>query len=481
MDWGFDNTYASELEGFYVPWKPALSPDPALVALNDALARELRLDPTYLRSPEGLGVLAGTVVPDGADPLAQAYSGHQFGQLSPMLGDGRAVLLGEVTDVHGDRRDISFKGSGRTPFSRGGDGKAVIGPVLREYVVGEAMHALGIPTTRALAAVTTGEPVHRDGQMQPGAVLVRVAASHLRVGTFEMARHHGSVDHVRQLADYAMARHFPALMPGDYAGFLASVVTRQAELIAAWMSVGFIHGVMNSDNMTISGETIDYGPCAFMDVFDDQQVFSSIDVGGRYRYLNQPPIAAWNLARLAEALAPLLAEDNESLTRRIAAFEPEYRAAYLRRFRAKLGVAGEQHTDQALIDDLLAMMKTNRLDFTGTFRRLAMVLGGEKEAVREQILDLAAYDDWQSRWLDRLGSADREATATTMNQVNPIYIPRNHLVDAALSAASTGDLAPFEELVSVIGDPFTQRPGLQRYAESAPDGFTDRFVTYCGT
>lgn len=481
MDWGFDNSYARDLEGFYVPWQPVPSTDPTLLAVNDELARELRLDPDQLRSPAGVAVLAGNAVPDGAHPLAQAYSGHQFGSFSPMLGDGRAVLLGEVIDVHGDRRDIAFKGSGRTPFSRGGDGKAVIGPVLREYVVGEAMHALGVPTTRALAAVTTGEAVPRDGRVLPGAVLTRVASSHLRVGTFQMARHHGSVDHLRQLADYAMSRHYPSLATGDYAGFLSAVVSRQAELIAAWMSVGFIHGVMNTDNMSISGETIDYGPCAFLDVYDEQQVFSSIDVGGRYRYAQQPPVAAWNLARLAEALAPLLERDGDDPERRVGAFGSEYRAAYLRRFRAKLGLSGERDADQSLIDDLLAVLSTNRLDLTNTFRRLAATLAGDPDALREEVVDLAAYDAWRARWLQRLGDADRDVVAKGMNLVNPVYLPRNHLVEEALRAAAGGDLAPFEDLVAAVGDPFTVRAGLERYSEPAPDGFTDRYVTYCGT
>lgn len=481
MGWSFDNSYARDLEGFYVPWQPAPSPDPALVAINDDLANELRLDPEQLRTPEGTAVLAGNAVPDGAQPLAQAYSGHQFGQLSPMLGDGRAVLLGEVIDVHGSRRDIAFKGSGRTPFSRGGDGKAVLGPVLREYIVGEAMHALGIPTTRALAAVTTGQPVHRDGRMLPGAVLTRVASSHLRVGTFEMARHHGEAEHVRRLADYAMNRHYPWLADGDYAGFLSAVVSRQAELIASWMSVGFVHGVMNSDNMTISGETIDYGPCAFLDVYDEQQVFSSIDVGGRYRYSHQPPIAVWNLTRLAETLAPLPDSNADDLTRRVASFEDEYRAAYLRRFRAKLGLSGEQDGDRALIDDLLSLMSSNRLDFTGSFRRLARELVGDGDALRDHVLDLAAYDEWQRRWLDRIGSEDRKVVGKQMDLVNPIYIPRNHLVEEALRAAVEGDVVPFTELVAAVSEPYTPRAGFERYAEPGPDGFTDQYVTYCGT
>ncbi len=507
MHWAFDNTYARELEGYYEPWQPAASPDPTLVALNDALAGELALDPSWLRSDDGLAVLVGNTVPDGAEPIAQAYSGHQFGYLSPMLGDGRAVLLGELIDGNGNRRDISFKGSGRTPFSRGGDGKAVLGPVLREYVVGEAMHALGIPTTRALAAVTTGETVLREQGMLPGAILTRVASSHLRVGTFEMANHHGSPEHVRKLADYAIARHYPELDAGDHAGFLSAVVTRQAELIAAWMSIGFIHGVMNSDNMTISGETIDYGPCAFMDAYDDQRVFSSIDTGGRYRYANQPPIAVWNLSLLAETLVPLIADNTvvddgrrpaetsqdedvrkqaiddaiADATRRVEAFAPQCSDAYLRRFRAKLGLQGKDAADQQLVDELLSIMKLNQADFTGTFRRLAKVLGGEADAVRERITDVTTYDAWQAKWLDRLGEQDHATTAKQMDAVNPVYIPRNHLVEQALQAAVDGELGPFEQLLDAVTDPFTERPGLERYAEPAPDGFTDRYVTFCGT
>ncbi|WP_153504099.1 protein adenylyltransferase SelO [Cumulibacter manganitolerans] len=487
MDWRFDNTYARELDGFYVPWDPAVPPAPRLVALNTELAAELGLDPGVLAGEEGVAALSGAVVPEGATPLAQAYSGHQFGQLSPMLGDGRAVLLGEIVDRHGNRRDIAFKGSGRTQFSRGGDGKAVLGPVLREYVVGEAMHALGIPTTRALAAATTGEQVLRDGGVQPGAILTRVAASHLRVGTFQMAAHHGTVEHVRRLADYAMARHYPEVAPGDYAGFLSAVIARQAELIASWMSIGFIHGVMNTDNMTISGETIDYGPCAFLDAYDEDQVFSSIDTGGRYRYGQQPPIALWNLSRFAETLLGLLAEDGDvdaaiaDATERVEAFVAAYDAARAARLRAKLGLAGAVESDGVLIGDLLSMMAMNRLDFTSTFRGLARVLRGEPDDVREHVLDLAAYDAWQARWRQRLGETDRTATAAAMDAVNPVYIPRNHLVEEALAAAVDGDLAPFEQLLSVVREPFTERPGLDRYAEPAPAEFTTGYVTYCGT
>lgn len=430
MNWGFDNTYARELDGFYRQWNPDPSPDPALIALNDELVTELGWDPEYLRSADGMAVLTGNHVPEGAAPIAQAYSGHQFGQFNPMLGDGRAVVLGEVLDTSGRRRDIAFKGSGRTPFSRGGDGKAVLGPVLREYVMGEAMHALGIPTTRALAAVTTGEEIWRQDGVQPGAMLTRVAASHLRVGTFEMVRQHGTLEQLRLLADYAMARHYPELDEADYPGFLSGVVRRQADLIAAWMSVGFIHGVMNTDNMTISGETIDYGPCAFLDEYDPDQVFSSIDATGRYRYSQQPAIAAWNLARFAETLLPLFGTDDavDDATRRVQAFFDEYQQAYLKRFSAK--------TDEP-IDDLLLRMQTGRLDFTQTFRAAGVQ--------------------------------------------NPIYVPRNHLVEEALGAATAGDYEPFHTLLEVLRDPFTERPGFEKYAEPSPAGFTESFVTYCGT
>lgn len=484
MNWGFDNTYARDLEGFYLDWAPAPSPKPRLIDVNDDLARELDLDPEYLRSDDGIAVLAGNEVPGGSHPLAQAYAGHQFGHYSPLLGDGRALLLGEVIDAAGNRRDIAFKGSGRTRFSRGGDGKAAIGPVLREYVVAEAMHALGIPTTRALAAVSTGEIVPRDGRALQGAILTRVAASHLRVGTFELVARNGGIEQLRRLADYAMARHYPDLEDGDYAGFLSAVVERQATLVAQWMSVGFIHGVMNTDNMTISGETIDYGPCAFMEAYDDNQVFSSIDTGGRYRYSQQPPIVAWNLSRLAETLIPLIVDAGAvtadeavaDATNRVEQFFALYEAERLTLFTAKLGLP---EADAALIDDLLQLMAANRLDFTLTFRNLARVLRGERDAVRENVVDIEAYDAWQHRWLDRID--DGEATADAMDSVNPLYIPRNHLVEQALEAAQNDDLQPFEQLLSVIREPYAERPAEAMYAEPAPLAFTSGYITYCGT
>ena len=343
LNFAFDNTYRRSLEGFYAPWQAATVPAPKLIQLNRALAAELGLDADALASDAGAAIFAGNVVPLGAEPLAQAYAGHQFGGFVPQLGDGRALLLGEVIDRHGRRRDIQLKGSGRTPFSRGGDGKATLGPVLREYLLGEAMHALGIPTTRALAAVTTGEPVYRD-QILPGAVLTRVAASHIRVGTFQFFAARGDTAKVRQLADYTIARHYPdvATAANPYLAFLDAVVNAQAALIARWMLVGFIHGVMNTDNMAVSGETIDYGPCAFMDRYHPQTVFSSIDRQGRYAYGNQPNIARWNLARLAETLLPLIHSDEKAaiaaVSNAVNAFTDRYDTFWLEGMRAKLGM-----------------------------------------------------------------------------------------------------------------------------------------------
>lgn len=485
MQWRFDNTYARELSGLYSPWRPEPVAAASLVALNDDLATELGLDAEWLRSEQGVAVLAGNAVPEGATPLAQAYAGHQFGHFSGLLGDGRALVLGEVVDVHGRRRDVALKGSGRTPYSRGGDGRAAIGPVLREYLVGEAMHALGIPTTRALAAVATGEVVRRE-LPQPGAVLTRVASSHLRVGTFELVARQGSVDQLRRLADYARDRHYPQLESPDPLDLLAAVAERQAELVAAWLSVGFVHGVMNTDNMTISGETIDYGPCAFLDGFDVRTVFSSIDTGGRYAFGAQPTVAAWNLARLAEALLPLAeGEQEEELVERanqlIHGFLERLESARLRRFRRKLGLADDQADDASLVDDLLALMQSERWDMTLTFRRLAQVVRGDGDAVRGHALDLPAYDAWQDRWLTRLGDHDPAAVARGMDETNPLYLPRNHLVEEALAAGVAGDLGPFRSLLTAVREPFVERAGLERYAEPAPDGFTESYVTFCGT
>jgi len=479
----FDNSYVRELPGLYEPWRAAPAPAPRLLALNDDVAVELGIDPLALRTPEGVALLTGNAVPEGATPVAQAYAGHQFGGYSPRLGDGRALLLGEVLDVHGRRRDLHLKGSGRTPFARGGDGKAAVGPMLREYVAGEAMHALGIPTTRALAVVATGDQVARE-TLLPGAILCRVAASHVRVGTFEYA---ARVDPelVRRLADYAIARHHPEAGEADdpYFAFLDAVVCAQASLIAQWMLVGFIHGVMNTDNMTISGETIDYGPCAFMDAYDSATVFSSIDHGGRYAYGNQPAIAQWNLARLAETLLPLLDDDSDAAvaaaTGVLQTFPERFQEHWSGGMRAKLGLADHRPGDDALIDDLLALLGAQRVDFTSFFRALSASLRGDENRVRSLLVDEpATFDAWAGRWRTRIASP---AVADAMDRVNPIYIPRNHRVEEALTAATAGDLDPFQRLVDVVTEPYSERPGLEDYATPAPPAFCGGYRTFCGT
>ncbi len=484
----FDNSYVRDLEELYVPWQAAPAPAPQLLALNEELAAELGADAAGLRAPDGVDLLVGNVAPAGASPVAQAYAGHQFGGYSPRLGDGRALLLGEVIDVHGRRRDLHLKGSGRTPFARGGDGKAAVGPMLREYLIGEAMHGLGIPTTRALAVVATGERVRRE-TMLPGAVLVRVAASHVRVGTFQYAAARGDAALVRRLADHAITRHHPDVVEADnrYLAFLEAVVDAQASLLARWMLVGFIHGVMNTDNMTISGETIDYGPCAFMEAFDPATVFSSIDHGGRYAYGNQPAVAQWNLARLAETLLPLIHVENE--TARSAAidvlqsFPGRYHASWDRGMGAKLGLGdGQRDGDDAPADDLLALLEAQSVDFTACFRALSSSLRGDVAPARSLFDEPSAFDAWTERWRARLAAraADPQATAEAMDRVNPAYIPRNHLVEEALAAATAGDLQPFRALVDVVSQPFDERPGLEAYASPAPSTFS-AYRTFCGT
>ena len=482
----FDDSYVRELEGLYVPWRAAQAPAPRLLVLNDELARELGADPAALRAPDGVALLSGAA-PDGASPVAQAYAGHQFGSFVPRLGDGRALLLGEVLDVHGRRRDLHLKGSGRTPFARGGDEKAAVGPMLREVLMGEAMHALGIPTTRALAVVATGDQVVRETVL-PGAVLTRVAASHLRVGTFEYAALLGDVALVRRLADHAIARHHPHAAEAEhpYLAFLESVVDAQASLVARWMLVGFIHGVMNTDNMAISGETIDYGPCAFMDAFDPATVFSSIDHGGRYAYGNQPRIALWNLARLAETLLPLFDADIDravaAATEVLETFPDRYREYRANGMAAKLGLGDVRGEDGSLSDDLLALLHEQAVDYTSCFRALSSALRGDATRVRSLFDEPAAFDAWSARWLARLSSraSERQAIADAMDRVNPAYIPRNHLVEHALTAATAGDLAPFRTLLDVLVEPFEERPGLETYAEPAPPSIGP-YRTFCGT
>lgn len=473
--------FARELGDLAVPWQAESTPDPRLLAVNDRLAGDLGLDPAWLRTPEGIGLLTGTRLPDGATPVAQAYAGHQFGGFSPRLGDGRALLVGELVDRDGTLRDLHLKGSGRTPFARGGDGLASVGPMLREYVVSEAMHALAIPTTRSLAVTATGRSVRRE-EILPGAVLARVAGSHLRVGSFQYAASTGDVALLRRLADHAIARHHPvaARSGRPYLALFDAVVAVQASLVARWMLVGFVHGVMNTDNMTVSGETIDYGPCAFLDAFDPKAVYSSIDHGGRYSYGNQPVAAEWNLARLAEALLPLLDEDQERAvalaTDSLGAFRARYSTAWAAGMRAKLGLpAGlDGAVATTLVDELLVLAERSRVDHTSLYRSLASAARGDTEAARGLFLDLPDFDDWCARW--RATGPDPDA----MDRTNPLRIPRNHLVEEALDAAVSGDLAPFERLVVAVTSPFNERPGLERYAAPAPDDF-GTYRTFCGT
>jgi uncharacterized protein YdiU (UPF0061 family) len=486
----FQNTYAALPAGFFARVAPTPVAAPRLIKLNRPLAVHLGLDPDLLSSPEGTEVLAGKRVPDGADPIAMAYAGHQFGHFVPQLGDGRAILLGEVIDADGVRRDIQLKGSGPTPFSRRGDGRAALGPVLREYIVSEAMAAMGIPTTRSLAAVMTGESVMRETVL-PGAVLTRVASSHIRVGTFQYFAARGDTEGVRQLADHVIGRHYPeaANTERPYHALLQGVIARQAELIARWLLVGFIHGVMNTDNSSISGETIDYGPCAFLDQYDPATVFSSIDEQGRYAYANQPRIALWNLTRLAECLLPLFSSDQDKAISEaqalLADFAEKFDAAYQAGLRAKLGLFTARDGDAALAQDLLSAMAQNQADFTLTFRWLgdAAFDAAADHEVRSLFTDPAAYDEWAARWRRRLGEEPQDATArrNAMRSVNPAFIPRNHRVEAVIQAAmNNDDFAPFEELLTVLSRPYEDQPAFAAYAEPPlPDQRV--LQTFCGT
>jgi uncharacterized protein YdiU (UPF0061 family) len=485
----FDNSYVHLPERFYARRAPTPVAAPRLIRLNRALAEALGLDPDWLSGPEGVAALAGNGVPDGADPIAAAYAGHQFGNFVPQLGDGRAILLGEVIDRMGHRRDIQLKGSGPTPFSRRGDGRAALGPVLREYLVSEAMAALGVPTTRALAAVTTGEPVVRE-TLLPGAVLTRVAASHIRVGTFQFFAARGDVEGVRALADHVVARHYPeaAQAANPYRALLEAVIARQAELVARWLLVGFVHGVMNTDNMSVAGETIDYGPCAFLDAYDPRTVYSSIDRNGRYAYGEQPRIALWNLTRLAETLLPLLADDESAAVAEaeaaLAGYAARFEAAYHGGLGRKLGLGETREGDPALAGDLLKRMAENQADFTLTFRNLcAAAERPEVGAVRDLFVDPTAFDDWASRWRERLALEGRDpaATAAAMRAVNPAFIPRNHRVEAMIEAAvERGDFTPFETLLTVLSRPYAEQPENAAYAE-APTGGGVGYRTFCGT
>jgi len=484
----FENSYADQLEGFYTRLSGAKAPAPELIKLNYPLASELGLRLDNLKPEEIANIFTGSISPQGAEPLAQVYAGHQFGSFNPQLGDGRALLLGEVIDEYGNRRDIHLKGSGRTTYSRGGDGKAVLGPVLREYILGEAMYALNVPTTRALAAIGTGEQVMRE-RFAPGAVLARVASSHLRVGTFQYFAARDEMDKVKQLADYTLQRHYPTLTESKnpYLGLLCVVRDRQAELIARWMTLGFIHGVMNTDNMTISGETIDYGPCAFMESYDPATVFSSIDTQGRYAYGNQPSIAQWNLARLAEALLPLIDDNSDKAvalaTHEINVFSERYQEFWLDGMCLKLGMTNKETDDINLVNKLLGSMEGQNVDFTLLFRRLANATQGNNAIVQDLFDDLEKFDQWYIHWIERLerDPMQVEARIASMNSVNPIYVPRNHKVEEALQAAETEtNYEPFEKLMKVLAKPFEEREGLEEYAEPAPSDFP-AYRTFCGT
>ena len=486
----FNNTYTLLPGRFFARTAPTPVGAPRLIRLNRSLALHLGLDPEWLVSQEGVEILAGNRTPDGAASIAMAYAGHQFGGFVPQLGDGRAILLGEVLDRDGCRRDIQLKGAGPTSFSRRGDGRASLGPVLREYVVSEAMAALGIPTTRALAAVTTGEKVYREEAL-PGAVFTRVASSHIRVGTFQFFASRGDVEGVRLLADHVITRHYPDAARAEcpYLALLKSVIKAQAELIARWMLVGFIHGVMNTDNMSVAGETIDYGPCAFLDQYDPETVFSAIDTGGRYAYGNQPAIGGWNLTRLAECLLPLLSEDDDSAVAQaqeaLGRYAPTFEQAYQAGLRRKLGLFTEHKDDVALGRDFLRMMSAGHADFTLTFRRLSDAVSDPRNntSVRSLFADPAAYDQWEPRWREQLAQegTNPASLGALMRAVNPAYIPRNHRVEAVIRAAvDTQDFGPFEELLTVLAKPFDDQPAYARYQEP-PQSHERVYQTFCGT
>ncbi|MHB8476974.1 MAG: protein adenylyltransferase SelO [Steroidobacteraceae bacterium] len=484
------SSYADLPERFYARIRPTPVAQPRLLEFNRPLCAELRLDVGDLDSQALAGIYSGNVLPQGLVPIATAYAGHQFGQFVPQLGDGRAILLGEAQDQGGVRRDIQLKGSGRTPYSRSGDGRAALGPVLREYLVSEAMHALGIPTTRALAAVATGETVYRERAL-PGAILTRVAASFVRVGTFQFFAARGDVDGVRQLADYVIGRHFPQIRSErqPYLALLRAVIGAQASLIAGWMHVGFIHGVMNTDNMAVSGETIDFGPCAFMDSYDPAAVFSSIDGQGRYAYGNQPHAAVWNLARFAETLLPILDENVERAVElageALETFAPRFSDLSLAGVRRKLGLSTREDGDAALADELLAAMHANQADFTLTFRGLCDA--AEHDAgdapVRTLFANPRDYDRWAVRWRARLAREAQQPRerAAAMRAVNPAFIPRNHRIQRVIDAAiESGDFAPFAELSAVLARPYEQRAGFEPYA-AAPQPAERVLRTFCGT
>ncbi|NYD89097.1 protein adenylyltransferase SelO [Sphingomonas melonis] len=488
MNIAFDNSYAQLPVRFFAATRPLQSPSPKLIRINDQLAAELGIDPAWLKSTGGLDMLSGRVLPEGTEPIAQAYAGHQFGNFVPQLGDGRAILLGEVVDRQGRRRDIQLKGAGRTRFSRGGDGRAALGPVLREYLVSEAMAALNIPTTRALAAVSTGDLVERETRL-PGAMLTRVASSHIRVGTFQYFAARQDVEALRLLADHVIARHHPAAAAttSPYRALLDAVIAAQVDLVARWLLVGFIHGVMNTDNMSVAGETIDFGPCAFMDAYDPATVFSSIDRTGRYAYGNQPRIAHWNLTRFAETLLPLLADQQDTAIEdaqdALAGFGPAFETAYFDGLRRKIGLASDEPGDINLIDDVLTRLKDNTVDFTLFFRNLGSAAIGQDEPVRALFIDPTAFDGWAAAWRLRLSreTRDAESRRASMDRVNPAFIPRNHQVEAMIeTAVQRNDFSPFHRLLDILSRPFDDQLDAKTFAEP-PLPHERVAATFCGT
>lgn len=477
--WNLENSYAQLPEFFYSDVKPTAVQSPQLVMFNESLATSIGLNADVLKS-EGAAIFAGNALPTGSEPIAQAYAGHQFGHFT-MLGDGRAVLLGEQITSQGDRFDIQLKGAGRTPYSRGGDGRAALGPMLREYVISEAMHALGIQTTRSLAVVTTGEVILREKKL-PGAILTRVASSHIRVGTFQYVANFGEADELKKLADYTIQRHYPFIKDEEnqYLLLFKEVIKRQAELIAKWQLVGFIHGVMNTDNMTISGETIDYGPCAFMNQYDPKTVFSSIDHQGRYAYGNQPLIGEWNLARFAESILPLFHEEIETAVKlaeeALSEFRNIYHEHWLRGMRAKLGLLNEEKEDETLIDDLLELMQRNKADYTNTFRAFTLHQQNQCELYGKE-----GFKEWVARWQARQSRQEeaKEEINQWMKKHNPAVIPRNHRVEDALEAAVNGDMQVMHRLLAVLANPYAYSKEQEEYSTVPEVNFP--YQTFCGT
>ena len=483
MNWNFDNSYVRDLEGFYAPWKPVQVPKPSLLMWNHALADRLGLSANSSTAEE----LSGNIIPSGAEPVALAYAGHQFGSFSPQLGDGRAILLGEHLTPGGRRFDVQLKGSGRTPFSRNGDGKYALAPALREHLVSEAMAALNISTTRSLGVTLTGERVQRQTP-QPGAVLTRIASSHIRVGTFQFFAAHLGAEYVKRLADYAIQRHYPSALqaPNPYLAFFEAVMDAQIQLVADWVNIGFVHGVMNTDNVAISGETIDFGPCAFLDAYSANTVFSSIDEAGRYAFANQPTICRWNLVQLGSALADVITEmDPEGIDRLNALlkdFAERYQNVWLMGMRKKLGFGSAKEQDLDISNHLFEMLEGQGVEFTNFFRALANVPIDGVQVVSSMFSDPTTPAAWLHEWLERIASepVDPQSRRATMNATNPLYVPRNHKVEEALNAAILGDLKPYETLLEVVTHPYDEREGWGQYAEPAPTTF-GKYVTFCGT